>query len=298
VSERFSISSGELTARIDALGAELLSLTDAQGREYMTDADPRWWTGHAPILFPIVGALNHERYRLGAREYGMGKHGFARRRLFVCEEHEQYGRARFALEDREETRTAYPFRFRLELLFEVAKKVLAITATVTNRGGDPMPFSFGFHPAFAWPLPGGAAKEAHRILFENPEPEPVRRIDPSSGLLLPDSQPTPVVGDTLAPTHTMFESDALIWDTPTSRACRFGAPGGASVALAWDNLPMLGVWQKPGAHYLCIEPWQGIADPQGFAGDFRDKPGIVQLAPGTTAAFRLSITVTPPENST
>jgi len=297
VSEPVAITSGALTARIDPLGAELVSLTDAAGREYLTDADPRWWSGHAPVLFPIVGALDGGTYRLAGKEYRLDKHGFARRSRFVCEEHEQYGWARFALEDSAGTRAVYPFRFRLELYFEIADSMLEVLATVTNRGEEPMPFSFGFHPAFAWPLPGGSAKDAHRITFEHPEPAPVRRIDPASGLLLPAPQPSPVTGRTLAPDGAMFEADALIWDDLASRACRFGAPGGAQVDLAFPDTPMLGVWQKPGASFLCIEPWQGLADPQGFAGDFRDKPGVVELPQGKARSFRLTITVHPPEPS-
>jgi galactose mutarotase-like enzyme len=156
-----------------------------------------------------------------------------------------------------------------------------------------MPFSFGFHPAFAWPLPGGAAKDAHRVTFAAPEPQPIRRIDPPSGLLLADPLPTPVQGRALTPTAALFEPDALIWDRLTSRTLTYGAPHGASLDIAFYDTPMLGIWQKPGARYLCIEPWQGIADPLGYAGDFRDKPGIVILPPGEERRFRMDVTVRP-----
>src|SRR5689334_21783182 len=99
MSDLIVIADGGLTAAINPLGAELWSLQDDSGAEWMTDADPAFWTGHAPILFPIVGALNGGRYRLDGREYALGKHGFARTMRFVCEEHEKYGWARFALED-------------------------------------------------------------------------------------------------------------------------------------------------------------------------------------------------------
>ncbi len=289
-----TIGSDDLTARIDPLGAELISLTDAAGREYMTDGDPRWWTGHAPILFPIVGALNGGRYRLGSRQFALEKHGFARGSPFVCENPGDPRTARFVLEDSAETRAVYPFAFQLQLHFAIVRSTLAIQATVTNRDTSDMPFSFGFHPAFAWPLPGGADKLAHRIDFAAPEPEPIRRIDPASGLLLPEPQPSPVIGHSLAPEPELFEADALIWDATVSRGCSFGAPGGGSVALAWQGLPMLGIWQKPGASYLCIEPWQGIADPIGFSGDFREKPGVVTLGPAEARDFSLDIAVTPP----
>lgn len=290
MTELVSITSGDLTARIDGLGAELLSLRDAAGAEYMTDANPAFWTGHAPLLFPIVGALNGGRYRLGDSTYALPKHGFARTSTFACEE-QTPSIARFRLCDSKDTRATYPFAFALDVAFALDGWTLRMAATVSNHGGEDMPFSFGFHPAFAWPLPGGAAKDAHRVTFAQAEPQPIRRIDPASGLLLPDPQPTPVNGCAFSPNAALFEPDALIWDTLHSRALTYGAPGGASLDIAFPDTPMLGIWQKPGAHYVCIEPWQGIADPVDFAGDFRDKRGVALLAPGAERIFRMDVTV-------
>ena len=287
-----TISSCGLTARINPLGAELWSLADAGGAEYMTNADPAFWTGHAPVLFPIVGMVRDGHYRLDGQEYAIPKHGVARGAKFRVTSTGP-GFAHFQLVDSAETRTHYPFAFALDLHFWLVGNTLQIAATVCNRGDVPMPFSFGFHPAFAWPLPGGAAKDAHRLVFEHDEPAPIRRIDRASGLLLPDPQPSPVVGRELTPTAALFKPDALIWDTLSSRAASFGAEGGAWLDLAWPDCPMLGVWQKPGAAYLCIEPWAGIADPVEFDGDFREKPGVMELARGASRSFRLNVTVRP-----
>lgn len=285
-----AISSGALTALVNPLGAELWSLTDEHGQEYMTDADPAFWTGHAPLLFPIVGALKDGRYRLDGAEYTLPKHGFARTSRFALAEAAP-DRAVFRLADSAETRAAYPFAFTLDMAFELEGLLLRMTATVANPGERDMPFSFGYHPAFAWPLPGGAAKADHRIVFAHEEPGPIRRIDPQSGLVLPDPVATPVRGRELAPDASLFEADALIWDRLHSRALRFGAPDGARLDVAFPDTPMLGIWQKPGAHYLCIEPWQGIADPEGYDGDFCDKPGVLLLPPGAARSFRMDVSV-------
>jgi galactose mutarotase-like enzyme len=291
LSELVSIGDGTLSARINPLGAELWSLTDAQGREYMTDANPAFWTGHAPLLFPIVGALNGGTYRLGTRAHALPKHGFARTSRFAVEKLRSDS-VRFRLRDRAETLACYPFAFELEVAFGLAAPTLAVRATVRNTGADPMPFSFGFHPAFAWPLPGGGAKDAHRVVFEQAEPMPIRRIDPVSATLLPRPEATPVVGNVLAPEATMFERDALIWDELNSRALSFTGDG-PSLDIAFPDCPYLGIWQKPGARFLAIEPWHGFNDPLGFEGDFRDKPGIMELAPGAERSFRMDVTVRP-----
>jgi galactose mutarotase-like enzyme len=286
-----TITDGALTARINPLGAELWSLTDARGREYMTDADPAFWTGHAPLLFPIVGALNGGKYRLGAREYALAKHGFARTSRF---DPEKAGPdcARFRLRDSEETRAVFPFAFELVIEFATAGQTLAVTATVRNIGDAPMPFSFGFHPAFAWPLPGGGPKDAHRVIFAQDEPEAIRRIDPISATLLPDCEPTPVIGNALQPNASLFEKDALIWDRLNSRALTFASTG-PSLDIVFPDCPYLGIWQKPGAQFLAIEPWHGFNDPEGYDGDFRDKPGIMNLASGDERRFRMDVIMRP-----
>ena len=128
-----TISSGALSARINPLGAELWSLTDRQGREYMTDADPAFWSGHAPLLFPVVGSLARDRLHLDGKEHTLLRHGFARRSLFaVIEQGESV--VRFRLSDSAETRAAYPFAFALDMAFRLDGLTLAMEATVFNPG--------------------------------------------------------------------------------------------------------------------------------------------------------------------
>ena len=289
MADPIAISNGELTARIDPLGAELLSLQDSAGREYMTDGDPAFWTGHAPLLFPIVGALHGGTYRHDGREYALAKHGFARGSRFTCEEHDAAGRVRFVLEANAATRQAYPFEFRLEMLFELRGSTLGMIATIANAGDAAMPFSFGFHPAFAWPLPGGGEKLAHAVVFQQAELQDIRRIDADG--LVAHREASPVRGDRLALSPALFEGDALIWDQLASRRLSYEGKDGAALDIAFPDTPMLGIWQKPGANFICIEPWAGIADSAGYSGDFRDKPGVMELAPGGSRAFRMDVTV-------
>ncbi len=289
-----SIRSGALSAAINPLGAELWSLSDADGRALMTDADPRWWTGHAPLLFPFVGRSRGDVYRLDGRDYPMAQHGFARKMPFDPIE-QQPNSVTFRLEADAATRAVYPFDFRLDMRFALSGATLMMTATVSNRGEAAMPFSFGYHPAFAWPLPYGGAVEDHRILFERAEPAPIRKVGDEPGLIAREGVPSPVEGDALAPTHAMFEGDALIWDDLHSRSLHWGVPGRARLKIDFPDTPWLGLWQKPGAQYLCVEPWAGMADLVGFTGDVWDKQGIMSLLPGDARSFRMAVTLAPPE---
>lgn len=292
MSDLIEITNGELTARINPLGAELWSLTDADAREYMTDAAPAFWGGHAPLLFPIVGSLNGDVLRFKGSEYTLPRHGFARRSMFAPV-HVDGDEARFRLTDSPDTRKVYPFGFVLEMAYRLDGMTLAMEATVTNPNAEALPFSFGYHPAFAWPLPGGANKAAHKLVFEKAEPQEVRRVASGTGVLLAEAEPTPVIGSELALSEDLFRADAVIWDQLSSRSLSYGAEGGAWLDIDFPDTPSLGLWQVPGARYICIEPWAGHADPEGFDGDFRDKPGVVLLEPGQSRSFRMDVSLRP-----
>jgi galactose mutarotase-like enzyme len=281
------IGSDSLRAAINPFGAELTSLRDADGRQLMTDADPAFWTGRAPILFPIVGRLNDDVLWLDGTSYHMEKHGFARRSMFDAVDVSASG-ARFRMTDSVETRAHYPFIFLLEISFAIDGATLTMTATIGNGGETPMPFSFGWHPAFAWPLPGGA-REDHYVAFDVDEPGPLRGLN-EAGLIAED-RPTPVIGNHLLLSDALFTRDALIWNPIISQRLTYGSNTGPRLDIEFPDTPRLGIWTKPGAGFVCIEPWHGIADPVGYQGDFRAKPGVLQLAPGARYCCQMRVTV-------
>ena len=286
--ELIQIAGDGLSAAINPLGAELIWLRDAEGRELMTDADPAFWTGHAPILFPIVGRLNGDVLRIDGVEYPMKQHGFARRMAFAVTGHDAT-HATFRLTDNPDTRATYPFPFVLEIGFTIEGAMLTMAARIANPGAAPLPASFGWHPAFAWPLPYGHLKEAHRVTFSADEPEPLWEV--AEGLIVAERPPSPLEGRVLSLDDSLFEHDALIWDPVHSDRVSYGAPHGPALDVAFPDTPQLGIWTKPGARFLCIEPWHGHADPQGFTGAFRDRPGVFEIGPGEDWHCSVSVTL-------
>jgi galactose mutarotase-like enzyme len=289
VAESVTISSGELTASINALGGELQSLKDAHGRELMTDANPVYWSGRAPLLFPIVGRLHDDSLRVAGRAYAMPKHGFARKSLFSLIE-KSANEVLFRLVDNDTTSTQYPFAFELDAQFCLSGRTLHQTVTVRNCADTDMPFSFGYHPAFAWPLPTGGDRDDHLIRFEQDEPGSLARVTPY-GTIAPDPMPSPVDGNTIRLHDSLFEDDALVWRELDSHRLIYGAPGFPALDISFPDTPMLGIWTKPGAAFICVEPWAGIADPEGYTGEFAEKPGIMHLLPGATRSFRMNISL-------
>lgn len=290
MTDTIRIATDALSAEFSTLGAELRVIRDEAGRDLLSDGPPEFWTGRAPFLFPIVGAVNHDRIHLDGQAYEMAKHGFARKSEFAIVEAEA-DRVTFRLDASDATRAHYPFDFRLDITHRIDGATLHMEAALTNPGTVSLPASFGFHPAFRWPLPWGGDRADHRLVFTVAEPAPIRRIDTATGLVLPDPVPTPVEGDTLTPRDALFVPDALIFDQLRSRSVRFGVPGGRTLRVDFPEMPLLGVWTKPGAPFLCIEPWHGLADPVGYDGDFHAKPYVIEVAPGIERRFAIAITI-------
>ena len=286
-SDWIALRSDSWSLAVDPLGAQLSMLRDAEGRDLLWDGNPAFWNGRAPILFPIVGALNGGQFGWRGTRYALPRHGFARNRPFEVIHNEQR-ELLFRLGSSAETLQIYPFAFELDVAFRLEGQALEIEATVRNVGDEALPASLGFHPAFRWPLPYGAARSAHAIEFPYDEAAPVRRLD-ALGLLAPEGHDTPVRGRRLALDDALFEKDVLIFDQLVSHQLLFGAPGSKRLAVSFAGATHLGLWMKPGAGFLCIEPWRGVADPAGFSGDLDHKPGIFLVPPGGTQSLSMRL---------
>ncbi|MEJ0099560.1 MAG: aldose 1-epimerase family protein [Pseudomonadota bacterium] len=278
------LRSDGVSAEIDPQGAQLSVLRDPHQNELLWNGDPAVWKGRAPILFPIVGALNEGRYRWQGAHHALGRHGFARDRRFITVRHDAH-EALLRLTDDAESRKVYPFAFELDVLFRAAGQLTTV-ASVRNTGTVPLPASLGFHPAFRWPLPGGTARDAHYLEFETDEPAPVRRLD-AQGLLTSERHATPVRGRRLLLEDALFIDDVIIFDQLASRSVTYGADRGSRIKVSFPDATHLGLWTRPGAGFICIEPWRGVADPQGFDAQFDQKPGVFVVQPGASEALTM-----------
>jgi galactose mutarotase-like enzyme len=285
-----ALRSTELSAEINPFGAQLSVLRDRGGRDLLWNGDPAFWTGRAPILFPIVGSLRGGSYRLGSKAYPLPRHGFARGKSFEVID-ATATQATFRLKSDESTLQVYPFRFQLDVNFALQDATLSVISTVRNTGDADMPASIGYHPGFRWPLPYGQPRASHFIEFSNHEGPSIRRLD-SDGLLTAERHPTPVSHRRLALEDALFRDDVVIFDEIRSRSVAYGADKGPLIRVSYPDATFLGVWTKPGADLICIEPWQGIADEAGFSGDFGSKLGVFTLVAGAAQSITMEISLT------
>ncbi|MGS1096451.1 aldose 1-epimerase family protein (plasmid) [Aquamicrobium terrae] len=280
------LENGFLRVEVAEKGAELQSVrTRADSQEWLWNGDPAWWAGRSPLLFPVVGQNPHGEVTIGGISYPMPAHGFARNSTFRVVD-AGTSLIRLELLPDETTLASFPFRFRLGVIYRIDADRLSCRVSVENSGTSDMPFQFGFHPGFRWPLPG-AGGEAHHVRLANGGSPQMLRHD-VAGLIDEKLLASPFEEGMLAVTPAHFEAGAMVF--PEGAGTEITFVGGMSrVEMSTSNLPAFALWQKPGAPFLCVEPWCGMAPFLSQGAALENRSGSVMLAPNARTIFGMNL---------
>lgn len=259
-------------------GAELSSFRNKPDNlEYIWQADPQVWPRHAPILFPVVGKLPNNKYSYEGKTYELTQHGFARDQEFKLRSHTQ-NELVLELKDSEQTRAVYPFAFRLQVIYRLKENALGVTYLVQNPAETDLYFSIGAHPAFKVPLLPNESFADYYLQFEQPENQGHYLLD--QGLLNGKTEPLLRHESRLPLSYDLFLHDALVFKNLASEKIEIKSLHHRhGVTFEFKDYPYFGIWTKqPGAGFVCLEPWHGIASSVGDSGDLNQKEGIIRLA--------------------
>ena len=149
----YIIENDFLCVTIRSLGAEVISVVDkATGKELWWNADPAYWAGYSPILFPACGGLWNGEYKYNGKTYNMVKHGFVRLMEFTPQPNNEYGSISFCVQETEESLQQYPFAFNLTITYTLNGKTLTCNASVANPSeNEVLHYQIGGHPAIMLP---------------------------------------------------------------------------------------------------------------------------------------------------
>jgi len=272
-----SISNSKLTIAVNHHGAELSSITDAKGLEYLWQADPAIWPRQAPQLFPIIGKLKNDSFKHKGETYSLSSHGLARDMKFELVSQSENS-LHFQLLATDETRLNYPFEFSLSVSYHLHENSLMVSYEIENNGDELMPFSLGAHPGFALSWEDGDQIEDYYLEFENKETLRSNLLNDDvlmtsdTNVFLDDEKILPI-------TKNLFDHNSLnILAHNLKEISLRSKTSDHCVTVDVSGFPQLGLWSKPAAAYICIEPWLGHADSPDTNGDIMDKAGIVKLA--------------------
>ncbi|MDT3402780.1 aldose 1-epimerase family protein [Mucilaginibacter terrae] len=275
-----TIENEYLKATISSKGGQLTSLINkATQTEHMWQADAQIWPWHAPNLFPIVGGLVNNELHVDAQTYNLPRHGFARQSTFIVAEANPH-HADFMLHSTAETLAVYPYKFAFHILYDLIDNALRITYKVINLDSKAIYFSVGGHPAFNVPFGGEGNYEDYYLEFEVAEKLESHLLS-AEGYFTGETIPVELNGNKLPLTRSLFDNDALVFKNIKSKSVTIkSTQNEQGLTVEYPHYKHLGIWAKPGADFVCIEPWLGYADDVTPATDISVKPAIQKLEKG------------------
>jgi len=278
----YTIQNDRIAVSVKSLGAELSSIfKKANNTEYLWQGDPNVWSGQSPILFPIIGKLLDDKFTYDGKTYTMEKHGFARHNEFsLVDKFED--NVTFLLESNARTKETFPFDFGLYVIYAIKGSSVKVSHIVENIGTDKMYFSIGAHPGFACEM-------GDTLEFEKNEVAVSKFLD-ETGIICDKAEKILNDDNKIVITETVFDGDALIFESLKSDFVMLKTARG-NVKMTFGGAPYLGIWAKPAAPYVCIEPWFGVNDSYEHYGEIANKPGIVGLEAGNEFTFEYEIEV-------
>ncbi len=267
---------------IKSVGAELKAITSVKNSNaFMWHADPKVWGSHAPNLFPIIGNMKDDSYIYDNKIYKMTKHGFVRHNDKLTIKNQSQAEITFLLNSNSELYEMYPFLFQFEISYRLHNNVLTLNHKVKNIDNKTMYFSLGGHPAFTCPLYKKENYTDYYLEFEKSENSESCLLNMKNGLVTDTTKPVFTTKNTINLHGDLFNEDALIFKDLKSRQVTLKHKSkGTVLSVKFEDFPYLGIWAKPKASYVCIEPWLGVADAETTNQKIEDKEGIIALEAG------------------
>ena len=288
--EVHSLRNSRHSVNISSKGAQLLNWSchsGQNGTKWNQDkpilwvVDDAYWNRVAPVLFPIVGRLKDDQYIHDGDTFEMKQHGFARDAEFECVDQSENSIV-FQLSSNKATLDTFPFSFLLKITYILNGEELYVEQTVTNTSSSSiMPFSIGAHPGFHTPHD----TESYRIQIDGLQ-EPVRHLI-QNGIYTGETEKLEThLGNQIYLSDDLFESDAIVFKQTGISAITILEDQKPLVKLTVETeAPYWGIWKKPNAPFLCLEPWWGIADHVTASGILTEKEGMMHLNPSDSRTF-------------
>jgi len=287
-----------LRAEISQHGAELISLKRLDNNEELLwTADSQYWSRHAPMLFPIVGKVWNGQFQADGKSWPMSQHGFARDMDFEVSSKSKCS-ATLTLQSSQDTLKVYPYPFRLEARYSLRSTTLSVEWRVINTGSADMFYQIGAHPGFNYrQFCKDDFIHGYFRLISNGEPvqniivgqlTPTGYRSDSASLMSLDS-------DAMLPlTASLFDADAIVIEEhQIDQVVLYDKECTPYISVQTPQATVWGLWSPPtkNAPFVCIEPWMGRCDYEGFCGNISERDYINSLEPGKDNTFKYKISV-------
>lgn len=277
---KYQIKNENLQVEILSLGAQMCSIKDADGTEYLWQGNPKYWGDMAPNLFPYIARMTDKKYTVYGNTYEMDIHGFAKDTVFKAAQKSE-DHIVFSISDSKETRKQYPFTFVFEVDYRLEGRKLHVTYGIKNNDEKVMYFGVGGHPGFNVPLEEGLAFEDYYLEFATVED--AKRVGFSEDCFVTgvDTKYALENGIRIPLKHNLFDDDAIILVDMSKGVTLKSDKGNKAIHVTYPDMTYIGFWHMPktDAPYICIEPWSSLPSRKGIVEDLATQPGLVSLKP-------------------
>jgi galactose mutarotase-like enzyme len=274
----YVIENSVLKVSISAKGAQMKSIRNKAGKEFLWQGSKDTWEDSAPNLFPYIGRLTKETYTFHGKEYHMGIHGFAMLKEFTIFEHNEES-ITFILEDDKETREQYPFSFQFCITYKLQGNEIMITYEVHNKDKETMYFGLGGHPGFNVPINDSLSFEDYVIEFDD-QVEPIQ-IGMSEDCLVTENNKNFILeeGKYLQLKHDLFDHDAIILQNMGDKVTLRSEKSKEEIMVSFPTMEYLGIWHWPKTEvdYICIEPWTSLPARKGMIEELTTQNDLIKL---------------------
>ena len=302
----YTLKNSEMEVQVSSKGGELVSLRDADQTEYIWIGDARYWKRHAPQLFPCIGRLTNNQYRMDGALHEMGQHGFLRDYELTKVEREEQDIAldgvadpagaaalHLQLTSDASTRQLYDRDWTVDIFYRLCGKMLNVKFQLRNRDARTMRFGYGIHPGFNVPLNPALHFEDYRLDFHEAstpkQMELTERYTISGGM----HDYTLEEGRYLPLQHSLFDHDAIILKDMPHTVTLGSQKDEKKVTVTFPDMPYLGIWHAPetDAPFVCIEPWSSLPSTDGIIDEFETKSDFITVEPEETYMNSWSISI-------
>ena len=282
------LKSDQLQVQFQTFGGALSSIKDKDGVEYLWQGDPTYWSGQAPVLFPICGSVRNDTVvyenKDGSHEIGkIPRHGLVRKKEFDLVDQTDNS-VTFAIEDTEEMYENYPYHFRLEITYIVTGKTIRTEYKIYNKESEKsMPYFIGGHPGFNCPLLADEVYEDYYLEFEEPETCSVPKPFPKTGMLdFKDRSSWLDNQKELDLNYDLFSYDAVTLDELESRKVALRSrKHDKGLRLHFEEFPNLIIWSTLNkGPFIALEPWSGLSTSLEEGDRLEEKKDVRILKPG------------------
>ncbi len=287
--KRYVIESEYIRAELSDRGAELKSLIDSEtGIEYIWQGKRAIYPWSSMIMFPIVGKLKDNQFRLGRKYFRLDKNGFAKDLKFEVKNHRKDSIS-FMITSDKDTRVSYPYDFSMVLHYKVYGPRLTLTAEIKNMGKKEMFYSFGFSPVINMPIHQEALDDYY-IEFSHEEDRGAYFLDNELVNFSHVDDKRYLVGKRINLSEEIFQKGEMIFkDINTNTVTIKNRISEKAFEINFEQAPYISVWSQPGYPFIQLCPTYGVADAVDSDNDFYKKEGLLGLDQEKSAKFEYSI---------